>query len=110
MLPYRRRATTTPCNDVVDPALNAWSGHLATVLNRATKEACIKFKGNREFSNVNGILRLGRQMLAKSIWVAIPTDKDGGMGLFGLNDCRLVLEGIVQRPEYNSAQSTMSSR
>ncbi|MFM7982230.1 MAG: hypothetical protein ACKPKO_23210, partial [Candidatus Fonsibacter sp.] len=84
VLPYRRRACTVPCGVAVDPALNAWLGHLASTLNRATAEACIKSRYNREYSNVNGVLRLGRQLLAKSQWVAVPTDKDGGMALIDL--------------------------
>ena len=32
--------------------------------------------------------------------MAIDTDKDGGMGLISIDDCRQVLDEVIQRPEY----------
>ena len=100
LLPLRRRRSVIPYPMLTTPPLACWLSLLQSQLNGAVFEAFNRHKYNRQYSNVTKLVKFGLKLLGSSNFIAIQTDKDGGMGIESIDDVRDVLAEVLARPEY----------
>ena len=100
LLPLRRRRSVIPCPMLTTPPLTCWLSLLQSKLNGAVHEAFNRHRYNRQFSTVTNLVTFGLKLLKTSNFIAIQTDKDGGMGIESINDVRVVIDEVLARPEY----------
>ena len=95
-----KKTPAVPCNELVDPALSCWLGHLNRVILRAVKQARENHRHDRGFSNVTPLTKLCLKHLRESEWRAVANDKEGGFTLETIHDQVEVHKEILAKKEY----------